>query len=308
VKIHHELARDDKRAKLALAIGFFDGFHLGHREIVRRCRMLARLGWSVGVLTFRNHPATYLRPGEDPLLIAPLEERVNRLAAAGVDELFLVPFDGSIARMTPAEFVERVLVEKLDVAAVVVGENFRFGAKRAGDLAFLRESLAPRNVPVEGVPTVFVDGQRVSSTLIRREIAAGNLPCVEAMLGRPYVLRGRVALGEGRGHTLGWPTANIEVSAGIVIPKDGVYEGYARVDGRDHRCLLSLGTKPTFTPERRVATLEAWLVDFQESIYGREIELSQLRFLRDQVRFDSVEALLAQMEQDAKAVKFPTYF
>ncbi|TAM78050.1 riboflavin biosynthesis protein RibF [bacterium] len=308
VKIHHELARNGHGAALSLAIGFFDGFHLGHREIIRRCRTIARLGWSVGVLTFSNHPATFLRPGSEPPLIVPLEERVNRLAEAGVDELFLVPFDGSIAPLTPDEFVNGVLVRRLGVGAVVVGENFRFGAQRAGELAFLRTSLAPCGVPVEGVTTVTVEGERVSSTRIRREIAKGHLAPVDAMLGRPYALRGRICLGEGRGHALGWPTANVEVAERIVIPKDGVYEGYARVDGRDYRCLLSIGTKPTFAPQARKATLEAWLVDFQGSIYGREIELSRLRFLRDQVRFESVEALLRQMEEDAKAVRFPTAF
>ncbi|TAM91662.1 riboflavin biosynthesis protein RibF [bacterium] len=308
MKIHHELARDGHAVPLALAIGFFDGFHLGHREIVRRCRTIARLGWSVGVLTFRNHPATFLRPGSEPPLIVPLEDRINRLAAAGVDELFLVPFDGAIAPLTPDEFVEGVLVRRLGVGAVVVGENFRFGAQRAGDLAFLRAALAPRGIPVEGVTTVAAGGERVSSTRIRREIAKGRLAPVDAMLGRPYALRGRICLGEGRGHALGWPTANVEAADGIVIPKDGVYEGYARIDGREYRCLLSIGTKPTFAPQARKATLEAWLVDFQESVYGHEIELSRLRFLRDQVRFESVDALLGQMEEDAKAVRFPTAF
>lgn len=308
MKIHHDTVRADRSAPLALAIGFFDGFHRGHREIVRRCRVRAGLGWSVGALTFRNHPATYLRPEHAPLLISPVEERVNRLAAAGVDELFLVAFDAAIARMTPAEFVERVLLEALGVTLVIVGENFRFGAKRSGDVAFLRAALEPRGVPVEAVATVSVRGERISSTRIRHAIAAGNLAHVDEMLGFPYTLHGRICLGEGRGHSLGWPTANVEVQAGIVLPKDGVYEGYGRIDGRDHRCLLSIGTKPTFAPVRRDVTLEAWLVDFQESVYGRAIELSRLRFLREQVRFESVEALIAQMERDALAVKFPTTF
>ncbi|HVA38882.1 MAG TPA: riboflavin biosynthesis protein RibF [Candidatus Dormibacteraeota bacterium] len=308
MRIRHDLDRRERGKPLALAIGFFDGFHLGHREIVRRTRATARLGWSVGVLTFRNHPATHLRPGSAPLLIGTLEERVNQLAAAGVDELFLVPFDDTLAPLVPLEFVDRVLVEALGVKALVVGENFRFAAKRSGDVAFLRGALPPRGIPVEGVPTVAADGERVSSTRIREAIAAGSLELVDAMLGRPYALRGRVCLGEGRGHALGWPTANLEPSAGIVLPKDGVYEGYARVDGRDYRCLLSVGTKPTFDAQRRERTLEAWLVDFQASVYGHEMELSRLRFLRDQVRFDSVDALLAQMEQDAQAVRFPTFF
>ncbi|MDE2571919.1 MAG: riboflavin biosynthesis protein RibF, partial [bacterium] len=266
------------------------------------------LGWSVGVLTFRNHPATYLRPQQAPLLISPLEERVNCLAAAGVDELFLVPFDGSIARMSPAEFIDGVLLEGLDVAAVVVGENFRFGAKRAGDLAYMRAALGAAGVPAEGVGNVAFAGERISSTRIRRALMAGEIASVDEMLGRPYVVRGRVGLGEGRGHVLGWPTANISAQMGIVLPKDGVYEGYARVDGREHRTLLSIGTKPTFDSSARETVLEAWLVDFQESVYGREMELSRLRFLRDQVRFESVDELLAQMEQDAQAVRFPTVF
>jgi len=305
MKIYHELKRDRTRPPLVLAIGFFDGFHRGHQAIVRELRKLRKPRYRTGVLTFLNHPAAFLRPGTEPPLLTTPEERIDLLARAGIEECFLVPFDEQIASLSPQTFVDDVLVEALGVRAVVVGANFRFGKGRAGDTNLARETLASHDVPFFAIENTAQAGERISSTRIRALIAAGQTQEAEELLGHAFELRGVVRLGEGRGHDLGFPTANIEPSGRKLLPKDGVYAGIARHDGRDHAALVSIGTNPTFDGHQR--TVEAWLRDFSETIYGEELVVRELRFLRDQVRYDSVEALLAQMEKDLSAVAYPSY-
>ncbi len=312
MKIHHQLPeataayRDGRRAHpLVVAIGFFDGFHLGHRAIVREAVRARRPGERVAVLTFRAHPATYLRPGTEPPMIFTLEERINAFARAGVDEAFVLPFDASVASLEPGDFLDGMLVERIGARAMVVGENFRFGAKRAGDVAFARAHLAARDLTCIGVPNTLVDGERVSSTRIREAIAHADLALADRLLGDAYALHGTVTLGFGRGHDLGFPTANLAVPANKLIPPDGVYRITARHDGRDYPGLVSIGTNPTFDGKAR--TVEAWLLDFNGSLYGEEVALRDFCFVRAQQRFDSVDALLAQMQADAATVRFPSF-
>lgn len=288
-----------------LAIGFFDGFHLGHEAIVRELRKLRKPGYRAGVLTFSNHPAAFLRPGTEPPLITTPPERIDLLARAGIEECFFVPFDASTAMLSPQAFVHDVLIKALKVRALVVGANFRFGKGRAGDTNLARETLAQHDVPFFAIENMTVDGERVSSTRIRALIAAGKMQEAEALLGHAFELRAAVRLGAGRGHDLGFPTANIELATDKLVPKDGVYAAVARHDGRDHVALVSIGTNPTFDGKKR--TIEAWLRDFNATIYGQELCLRELRFVRDQVRYDSVDALLAQMEKDLSAVAYPSY-
>jgi len=304
VKIHHELKRDHSR-RLVLAIGFFDGFHRGHQAIVREVRKLRKPGYRTGVVTFSNHPAAFLRPGTEPPLLTTTEERIDLLARAGIEECFLVPFDDRIASLSPQAFVDEVLIKALAVRAVVVGANFRFGKGRAGDTSLAREALASHDVPFLALENTAEDGERISSTRIRALIADGKTQEAEELLGHAFELRGVVRLGEGRGHDLGFPTANIDLAGQKLLPKDGVYAGIARHDGRDHAALVSIGTNPTFNGKQR--TVEAWLRDFAGTIYGEELTVRELRFVRDQVRYDSVEALLAQMERDLSAVAYPSY-
>ncbi len=305
MKVHHAV-EPPSDGPLAVAIGFFDGFHRGHREIVRTLRRACPPGVRTAVLTFRNHPSTFLKPETTPPLIATVGERVNAIASAGVDELYLLPFDERIASLSPKTFIDEVLVGTLQARIVVVGANFRFGAKRAGDVAVARTCLDARGVafvPVEN----FVDewGERISSTRIRTYVAAGDMAMADTLLGQSYAIRGLVELGAGRGHDLRFPTANLAVPPEKMLPRDGVYTMTARRDGRDHRGLVSIGTNPTFDGRKR--TVEAWMLDFHDSIYGEELVVRDLRFLREQQRFDSVEALLAQMHADAGAVPYPSF-
>lgn len=302
MKLSRELVRELDRP-LVIAIGFFDGLHLGHQEIVRATLRMRRPGWRTGVLTFANHPASYLRPESVPPPLATPEERIDRFAAVGFEECYFVPFDERIASMTPEAFLE-TLVATLGVRGIAVGETFRYGHKRAGDVARMRASLADKNVEVRAVPSVTVDGERVSSTRIRALIAEGDMERAESLLGYGYELRGTVEIGAGRGHGLGFPTANVRVPEKL-LPRDGVYSGVARYDGRDYAALISIGNNPQFGGEKR--TLEVWMRDFRSSIYGRELAVRDLRFVREQSVFGSIDELVAQMRRDLEAVAYPSF-
>jgi riboflavin kinase / FMN adenylyltransferase len=301
--MYYDLARASQRP-LVVAIGFFDGFHCGHREIARQTMRMRRPGFRSGVVTFAAHPAAFLRPGKEPPLLTTPSERVDLLAQAGFEECFLVAFDDSIARLTPQEFLKR-LVDGLSVRGVAVGSTFRFGHRRAGDVPFMQEYLTARGVAFAPVQNVTDGGVRISSTLIRGLVSGGELAAADRLLGPPgYELRGAVELGAGRGHGIGFPTANVRAPEKL-LPKDGIYSALARYDGRDYAALVSIGTNPQFDGMQR--TVEAWLRDFQHTIYGREIALRDLRFLRNQMRFPSVDELVDQMHRDMEAVAFPSY-
>jgi riboflavin kinase / FMN adenylyltransferase len=304
VKIHHALPERPPERSFVVVIGFFDGFHRGHQAIVREALRLRQAGERTAVLTFREHPSAFLRPGSEPPMIATLEERVNAFARAGIDEAYVIPFDASVASLTPAQFLDETLIGRLNARAMVVGANFRFGHKRAGDVAFAREHLAARDRVAIGVPNTVDDGERVSSTRIRAAIQSGDVETADRLLGTPYTVRGLVTFGAGRGHDLGYPTANLTVSPKKLLPPDGVYRVTGRHDGRDYFGLVSIGTNPTFDGTAR--TVEAWLLDFNGALYGEELSLRSFRFVRAQRRFESVDELIAQMSDDASTVKFPT--
>ncbi len=303
MQIRHELVRESARP-LVLAIGFFDGFHRGHREIARQTLRLRKPGWRSGVLTFANHPAAHLRPGSEPALLCTPEERLTLFALAGFEECFFVTFDDAIATLSPEAFLE-ILVERLGMRGIVVGATFRFGHKRAGDVGLMQEFLREREVKIVPVEPVSDGGERISSTRIRALIREGDFVHADRLLGGTgYEIRGLVEIGAGRGHALGFPTANVRVPTKL-LPKDGIYSALARYDGRDHAALVSIGTNPQFGGGAR--TVEAWLRDFQQTIYGRELALRELRFVREQRLFAEVGELVEQMRHDMEAIGYPSY-
>jgi len=302
LKIYHELFRENDRP-LVLAIGFFDGMHRGHQAIARATLRIRKPGWRAGVLTFANHPAAFLRPGSEPPLLTTNAERIDLLAKAGFEECFFIRFDEAISKLSPQAFLDQLL-NGLGVRGIAVGRAFRFGHKRAGDTAFVNAYLNERDLTFVPVENVVDGGERVSSTRIRGLIADGNVEVADHLLGHAYELRGTVEVGFGRGHDLGFPTANLRVPEKL-MPKDGVYSAVARYDGRDYAALVSIGTNPQFDGTKR--TVEAWLRDFQYTIYGHEIALRDLRYVREQRTFSGIDELVAQMRRDLEAVAFPAY-
>lgn len=302
MRIHSELRAGAR--PLALAIGFFDGFHIGHREIARRTLRFRAPRSRSAIVTFAEHPSAFLRPGNEPPLLSTPEERLCLFAEAGFDECYFLRFDERIATLSPQEFLA-LLIERLRARAVVVGATFRFGHHRAGDTALMQGELARAGVGFDAVPAVCDRGERVSSTRIRGLVAAGDIAEADRLLGgRGYELHGVVERGAGRGHGLGFPTANLRVPEKL-LPADGVYAAIARYDGRDYPSLVSIGTNPQFDGTKRA--VEAWLRDFHDTIYGREIALRELRRVRDQRLFDSADELTAQMQRDVAAVAYPSY-
>jgi riboflavin kinase/FMN adenylyltransferase len=302
VKIYHELFRENGRP-LVLAIGFFDGMHRGHAEIAKAALRMRKPGYRSGVLTFANHPASFLRPGTEPPMLTTLNERLDLFACAGFEECFVLPFDDAIASMSPQAFLER-LTAALGVRGIAVGTTFRFGHKRAGDAALMGTFLRERDLAFAAVENVVDGGERISSTRIRTLVADGNVELADHLLGHSYEMRGPIEVGFGRGHDLEFPTANIR-PPGKLLPKDGVYSAVARYDGRDYAALVSIGTNPQFDGTTR--TIEAWLRDFHKTIYGHELHLRDLRYVREQRVFSSVDELISQMKTDLEAVAYPSY-
>jgi riboflavin kinase / FMN adenylyltransferase len=299
----------DDLAPTVVTIGNFDGVHLGHRLVVRRAREVAdSLGVGrVTVVTFDPHPIAVLRPDHAPPTLTGIGERLELLAGAGVDDALVVPFTRGLAGWSPAEFVERIVVAALHARGVVVGANFRFGHRAAGDVATLREAGAVHGFEVTGVE---LDGgpQVWSSTYVRQCVTSGDVAGAAEALGRPYSVRGVVVTGDRRGRGLGYPTANVPVGTGAA-PTDGVYAGWLRIldDGPDaaeaHPAAISVGSNPTFAGERE-RRVEAHVLDRDDlELYGREVEVSFVSHVRGMTRFDGVEELLAAMASDVDATR-----
>ena len=287
-----------------VTIGEFDGVHQGHQRIVSRARQAAReLRLPVAVVTFDPHPDEVIRPGSHPPLLATGRRRLQLLAGLGVDAVCVIRFTLEFSRLSAEEFVRTVLAERLHAARVVVGENFRFGHKAAGDVALLAELGEKYDFTVEGVPLVTEDGVTVSSTSIRALLAGGDVAGAAELLGRPHRVEGVVVRGHQRGRALGFPTANLETPEHTAIPADGVYAGWLASpdpDGEETErwpAAISVGTNPTFGGKER--TVEAHALDRDDlDLYGTHVAADFVARLRATVKFDSVDALVRQMHID----------
>ena len=268
-----------------LAVGEFDGVHLGHREVIRGADT---------VLTFEPHPRTVVAPDSAPKLLTSLETKADLIAALGVQELVVIPFDGSFAAQTAQEFIEGVLIDQLGAERVSVGENFRFGNKARGDAALLQQQTG---FETRVVRLVELEGEIISSTHIRGLVAAGDVATAARFLGAPFHMRGTIADGDKRGRTLGFPTANLVPDARLVVPDHGIYACRAQVDGQTLVAAVNVGVRPTFKTGRGLL-VEAYLLDFEGDVYGQELRLDFLERLRGERRFESVEDLVEQMGRD----------
>ncbi len=286
---------------LHLALGVFDGVHIGHQAVIARVvEAAAREGGLAGVLTFDPHPIRVIAPNKAPTaLLETLEHKARVMGELGIELFIPLHFDMDFAKMEPAEFIQKLTAAPIRTLAV--GEDWRFGRQRGGDVAFLEKEAAARGFALQAVAPVMHDGERISSTRIRQAIRDGNLAAAEEMLGRPYSVCGTVVQGEKLGRSLGFPTANL-ATADAQLPPDGVWAVWARLqDGRIQPGVANLGIRPTVGGNARI--LEVHLFDFSEDLYGQGLEIQFLKQLRAEIKFPSIEALRTQIQRDTDEAK-----
>ncbi|MBD0356305.1 MAG: bifunctional riboflavin kinase/FAD synthetase [Rubrobacter sp.] len=284
---------------VVVALGNFDGVHLGHQAVLRRAVEEGRKrGERVVAATFDPHPRAVLGPGGPPKLLTTPELRREALMRYGADEVRAIRFDEELSKRSPEEFVREVLVEEIGASAVVVGENFRFGHKAAGDFGDLERLMSSLGREAYGVPIrSYGRGEGgISSTRIRHLISAGEVEEAAQLLGRPYVVRGEVVVGDRRGRSIGFPTANLLQDAAQVIPARGVYAGFVYIGKEVHSACTNVGVAPTF--ERGENRIEAYLIDFEGDLYGRIVDVSFVRRIRPEKRFSGIEELKEQIARD----------
>jgi len=296
----------DDLGRTVVSVGNFDGVHLGHAHVLREARTTAeRLGvGTVTAVTFDPHPMAVLRPEHAPPTLTSMVTRARLLEDAGVDAVLVLRFTREIAGWSPEEFIDRIVVDALHARAVVVGANFRFGARAAGDVSTLQTVGATRDFETVGVA---LDGgpQVWSSTYVRQCLATGDVAGAAEALGRPFTVRGVVVEGDKRGRELGYPTANVPVPPVDSAPADGVYAGWlSRLDtGERYPAAISVGTNPTFAGER-ARRVESYVLDRDDlELYGVEVEVAFVDRLRGMVRFEGIEALVETMHDDVRRAR-----
>ena len=281
---------------LAATIGNFDGVHLGHQALIARARSEARSrGLSAAVVTFDPHPLRVLAPERAPKMILTRRQRIEILASLGIDRIVFIPFSREIAGIPAEEFVRRFLVDRLRAAVLVVGQDFRFGKDRAGDVSMLRRLGAVCGFEVFDVAAVELGGTRVSASQVREAILSGRMRRAAELMGRSFVLVGEVVHGEGRGRTIGIPTANL-APENEIVPGSGVYITQTLVELEWHPSLTNIGSRPTF--EGAGFAIETWLPEFEGNLYNQRLRVRFIEKIRDEKRFESSVALRAQIAED----------
>jgi riboflavin kinase / FMN adenylyltransferase len=288
---------------VVVALGNFDGVHLGHQEVLRRAvEEGRRRGMKVVAATFHPHPRTVLGAGDPPKLLTPVELRCEMLLGYGADEVWVIPFDVALSRKTPEQFVRELLIGEGGAAVVVVGENFRFGHKAAGRFSDLLRLMREAGGTAVGVQVRggSMEGG-ISSTRIRALVSGGEVSEAAGLLGRPYVLRGEVVIGDKRGRSIGFPTANVLSDADAVIPARGVYAGFVRFGEEEYAACTNVGVAPTFGGTE--SRIEAYLLDFKGDLYGRVVDVSFVKRIREERRFSGVDELTEQIRRDVEVAR-----
>jgi riboflavin kinase / FMN adenylyltransferase len=285
--------------KACVAIGMFDGVHLGHQQVIRQAVSDAEHHEGLAVaITFDRHPNAVVAPARTPPLIYSLQKRLRTIASLGTDATLLLAFDEAFSRKPGESFIRELARDFAPLHSIAVGSNFLFGHQRDGNVALLQKLGAELKFAVHGLSAVALDNQPVSSTRIREAIRAGSFDRATEMLGREYTLTGASVAGDRLGSQLGFPTANLDVT-GLALPPTGVYAIHAYLDGARHRAVLNIGHRPTVTTSQLQLRVEAHLLEFpSRDLYGKEIEITFVRKLRDEQRFESLDALKAQIQRD----------
>ena len=299
MKIYENFERSSSQSSLALSIGMFDGVHRGHQSIIKQLNTVAKAkNLESGILTFWPHPRLIFKPEDDLKLLNTLSEKSKLLEKFGVENLFLKEFDEDFRNLTGEEFVRQILVGKLQIKYLLVGYDHVFGKDRSGNFELL-ERLAPElDFEVEKMEAVNIHNQHISSTKVRNALLKGDIDEANLMLGYHYPVSGKVVHGKKIGRTIGYPTANIEVENLKLLPKKGAYIADVFLNGGRYKGMLSIGTNPTVGGTER--TVEVYILDFDEDIYGKEITLAFREFLHDEIKFESLEKLIEKLDDDKK--------
>jgi len=299
----------DKFKNLVVGLGNFDGIHLGHQRLIGDIVAKAQeVGGTPAVFTFDPHPLAVLKPQCAPPLILPPDVKREMFAKLGVEVLLWIPFTAEFAHLSPDDFIKQILHEQLSVRAVIVGYNYTFGYLGQGTPELLKEYGEQLGFDVEVLLPVTLDGQPVSSTLIRSLLADGEISEARKYLGYTPVIKGTVVYGERRGSTLGFPTANIEVDKNLLVPANGVYSVKVDVEGRTYGGVANIGVKPTFHNSSFIRNIEVHLLDFNGDLYGKVINVYFIRRLRNEKRFNSAEKLVEQIQKDAHEARIDAAF
>ena len=278
-----------------VTIGVFDGVHQGHRHLLRQVVQLAGDRYVPTVITFSNRPVTVLRPGTEPSHLTTLDQRVDLIKQQGIELVVCLEFTLELAQVTAADFA-KVLAESLKMKGLVLGPDSAVGKDRQGDLAFMQQQGEQLGFWARSVEPFEIEGQPVKSRRIRDAVSNGNMAVCPELLGRNHLLSGVVVLGDQRGRTLGFPTANLEVDPQLLLPGDGIYATWAIIDGERHQSATSIGVRPTFGLSNRL--VEVFVMDFSDDIYGKTIGVEFIKKVRDQEKFDGLDELVKQINQD----------
>lgn len=285
-----------------VAIGDFDGVHLGHQEVIGRAlRSAKQLGLPTAIMTFHPHPRAVMGQDKYTELLTPMNKKMMIFESLGVNHAYIVTFDASLMQLSPEQFVDQVL-DRLGVNSVICGFDFTFGYQGKGTPDSLCK-LSHGKFSVEVVRPFQMDGEKVSSTLIRESLQQGDIDTVTRLLGRPYSISGIVVDGEKRGRTIGFPTANLQLDEPYVTPANGVYAIKAMVKGETYKGVMNIGVKPTFSSGEPMPSFEAHLFEFSEQIYGEQMNVELIAFLRPERKFSSIDDLVAQIKLDAETAK-----
>ncbi len=291
-------------AKSAIALGFFDGVHKGHQSVIASAVNYAKANnITSGVVTFKDHPRA-LTTFKQPLLLTTLDQRLKQFEHLGVEIVLVLTFTPELCNLSAKDYVKNILKGSMGARYISVGQNHHFGKDRQGDCVLL-QSMAKENLfALHICPILTVDNFAVSSTVIRENLALGNVEIVNKLIGRGFCLTGTVISGHQRGRTIGYPTANIQVTEFQSIPANGVYAGLAKINNQEYKAVINIGIRPTFNNTHIANPLiEAHILDFNQDIYNQEIEISFLNYVRPEQKFNSVEALIAQITKDCNFVK-----
>ncbi len=295
---------EESRFKTAIALGNFDGIHLGHQALIKNTIVQAKeKNLKPALLLFNNHTKTLLKGSNNKkfCIITSNGQKLKIFEELGIETVYAIDFDEKIMRLSADDFIDNIIIRKLNAKLITIGFDYRFGYKAQGDSNYLKKMGEQKGFHVNIIDPIYMNGQIISSTAIRNLIKAGDITKANSYLGRYYAVLGTVVRGKSRGSKLGYPTANISLSYNYVIPKTGVYETITKLEGKEYKSLTNIGYNPTFNEYE--LKIENHILDFNKDIYGKDIEIKFVDFIRDDIKFKTVDELVKQIEKDMEYIK-----